>query len=470
MLHDLAAWEQADLVRTGELAATELLEHYLTRIAAENERLNAFYYIDAEAARAAARSVDDTVAAGTDPGPWAGVPIAIKELEDVATWPSEQGSLLFAGNVATADSTQVARLRTAGAVLVGKTTSPELGAVAFTRTKLHGVTRNPWHTDRTPGGSSGGSAAAVAAGLVPIASASDGGGSIRIPASYSGLFGLKPTFGRIPTGPETPSFTNTSVLGCEARTVRDSARWLDVVAGADGRSYLSLPAPGQAYEARLGTLDLTGLRAVWSPDLGYAVVDPEVAQVTEEAALALARVAGLELVDRSVTIRDPGAAWSVLGAADACRELGFAYPDRLDELTSVVRAGLEWAMQAHVRELGRAMEVRQALIEAVATVFDDVDILLTPATPNTAFAAEGPMPTEIAGRPVPPTMSAAFTIPFNLTGNAAASVPVGFDSAGLPVGLQIVCRRLEEDRVLELSHILERERPWPQLAGDPEPD
>lgn len=463
-LHEMAAWEQADGVRSGEVKAEELLDHYLTRIEEGNEALNAFYFVDEGAARSAARKVDAAVAAGEDPGVWAGVPIGIKELEDVAGWPSEQGSLLFEGHVADADSTQVGRLRSAGAVLVGKTTSPELGAVAFTRTKLHGTTRNPWNHERTPGGSSGGTAAAVAAGLIPIASASDGGGSIRIPASYSGLYGLKTTFGRIPDGPGVPSITNTSVLGCESRTVRDTARWLDSVVGPDGVSYLSLPGPGYSYEERLGTLDLAGLRVAWSPDLGYATVDPEVSETVRGAAFELVEAAGLELVDRPVALHDPGPAWSVLGAADACRELGFAHPDRLEELTPVVRMGLEWAMQAHVREIGRAMEARYGVIEAVANLFEDVDVLITPATPNTAFAAEGPMPTEIAARKVPPTMSAAFTIPFNLSGNTAASVPAGFDSDGLPIGLQIVCRRLEEDRVLELSHVLERLRPWPQLA------
>ena len=212
----------AEAVRTGELKATEVLDECLDAIAAGNEPLNAFVHLDADLARRAANAIDDAVGRGADPGPLAGVPFGVKDLEDCAGMPTSHGSLLFKGRGPVAqDSTHVARLRAAGAVPVGKTASPEFGITAFTHTKAWGTTRNPWDTTRTPGGSSGGSAAAVAAGLVPFCTASDGGGSIRIPAAFSGLVGHKPSFGRIPHERSAPS--ETSVFGCVATTVRDAA-------------------------------------------------------------------------------------------------------------------------------------------------------------------------------------------------------------------------------------------------------
>jgi aspartyl-tRNA(Asn)/glutamyl-tRNA(Gln) amidotransferase subunit A len=228
--------------------------------------LNAFSHVDDEAARRAADAADVAL-------PFGGVPVAIKELEAVAGWPYTQGSLVFRDVVADVDSTQVTRLRSAGAVLVGQTTASEFGGINCTSTKIHGTTSNPWHRERTPGGSSGGSAAAVAGGLVPIASGGDGGGSIRIPAGFTGLFGLKSTFGRIPKGPHAQQPPLTVVVGCVSRSVRDTARWFDVCNGFDPRDTLSLPRV-EGWEAGLGTFDLSGKRAIVSIDLGSAIVDP----------------------------------------------------------------------------------------------------------------------------------------------------------------------------------------------------
>src|SRR5437879_2526346 len=221
-----------DALRAGEVSAVEVLEASLAAI--ERSQLNAFSYLDPEAARAAAAGVDLSL-------PFGGVPVGIKELHKVKGWPETHASVAFRGNVSDVDGTEVARLRAAGAVLVGLTTSSEFGFVGYTSTKLNGTTRNPWATDRTPGGSSGGSAAAVAGGLVPLCEAMDGGGSIRIPAGFSGLFGLKPTYGRIPLGPATPLAALIDAYGCVSRSVRDTARWLDVCNRHDPRARCSLP-------------------------------------------------------------------------------------------------------------------------------------------------------------------------------------------------------------------------------------
>src|SRR5487761_2580292 len=249
-----------DAYRAGELSPLEALEGSLRAI--EVSQLNAFCYLDVEAARADAAVADVSL-------PFGGVPIAVKELEPGAGWPYTEASLVFRDRTANEDSTQVARLRSAGAVITGQTTASEFGGINCTNTKLHGTTRNPWSSERTPGGSSGGSAAAVAGGLVPIASGGDGGGSIRIPAGFSGLFGLKSTFGRIPRGPAEHQTPHTVTLGCVSRSVRDTARWFDVCNGRDSHDTLSLPRV-EGWERGLGSHgdELRGKRAVISVDLG----------------------------------------------------------------------------------------------------------------------------------------------------------------------------------------------------------
>ena len=240
-------WELADGVRHGEVKSAELLDVFLERVDQLNPELNAFCHLDVPAARARAAGIDAAVANGDDPGPWAGVPMGVKELAQVKGWPNTHASKVFEHDIAERDCTETSRLRAAGAVLVGLTTSPEFGSVNWTRSLLHGTTRNPWNPERTPGGSSGGSAAAVASGMMPICTGSDGGGSIRIPSSYSGLFGFKVSFGRV--GNDGP-FDNglTSVPGPMARSVRDAARYVDAIAGPTAIDPTSLPRPARSYE------------------------------------------------------------------------------------------------------------------------------------------------------------------------------------------------------------------------------
>lgn len=456
--------EIAESVRTGERRGVEVLETCLVKIERLNPELNAFVHLDAAAARRDAERIDALVKAGKDPGRLAGVPFGVKDLEDCAGMPTSYGSLLFKGSPpAASDSVHVARLRSAGAVPIGKTAVPEFGAVALTDTRAWGTTRNPWNPAQTPGGSSGGSASAVAAGMVPMCTAADGGGSIRIPASFSGLLGFKPSFGRIPHPGNQPSATD--VFGALVTSVADAARHLDVATGPHDCDRFTLPSPDISFERSIETTPTAGLRAVWSADLGFAVVDPEVASLTENAAAALIEAAGLERVGRSVEFTDPVRLWQSNGVLDLYMDLEPGmWPERGDELMEYVRIPLSLADEVRPARIARIWKRRQKLDHELAALFEDVDVLITPTTAVPAFAAEWPMPSEINGTKVHPAMNVPFTMLANLGWQPAVSLPAGMTKNGLPVGLQVVCRRHADALVLRLARIFEQVRPWQRLA------
>jgi aspartyl-tRNA(Asn)/glutamyl-tRNA(Gln) amidotransferase subunit A len=454
---DETAIEIATSVRSGERKATEVLDVCLAAVVAGNDELNAFVHLDEGLARAAAEAVDATVAAGKDPGPFAGVPIGVKDLEDCSGMPTSHGSLVYKGRGPVgADSIHLARLRAAGAVPIGKTAAPEFGTLNFTKTKAWGITRNPWALDRTPGGSSGGTAAAVAAGLIPCGTASDGGGSTRIPAAFAGLVGMKPSHGRIPH--PGPSGSQTAVYGLLTTTVADSARHLDVVAGPDDRDRLSLPVPTVGYEDAIESLDVAGLRARWSVDLGFVEhVDPGVAAVAEAAARSLAGAAQLELDDGEVRLTDPVRTWLSGGAMDLWFSIDEdMWPDVADELTRYSRDTLEQTKDYPISKFARAVRGREQLTLDVAALFEEVDVVLTPTTAVPAFAAEGPPP---GG-----AMATPFTMLANLCWNPSISVPAGTTGDGLPVGLQITAARHRDELPLRLARIWELTSPWPRRA------
>ncbi len=451
-----------DAFRAGDLHPTEALEASLDAIAASD--LNAFSHLDGEAARAQAAAADVSL-------PFGGVPMGIKELEHVAGWPYTEASLVFRDRVAGHDSTQVTRLRAAGAVLAGQTTASEFGGTNCTNTKLHGATRNPWNPERTPGGSSGGSAAAVAGGLIPIASGGDGGGSIRIPTGFTGLFGLKATYGRIPRGPQTLQPPLTVTLGCTARSVRDAARWFDVCNGFDPRDTLSLPRVS-GWEAGLGSHDLAGKRAVISVDLGAAVVEPRVAAVVVAAAEALIADAGLTRVDVTVALPQGGFEWALSNLVGLVGELEDRYPACNDDLTPEIQIGMNLAdHHFSIQTAAKADLFRIALNEQMADLFAQADFVFCATNPDVAFGAEGPMPTKVGDIDLIATYgfdkaignNGALTIPANLTGQPAVSIPAGTVD-GMPVGLQVIGRHHEEELLLDLARIAERERPWPLVA------
>jgi aspartyl-tRNA(Asn)/glutamyl-tRNA(Gln) amidotransferase subunit A len=455
----------AAAVRRRERSARETVAEALRRIEQRNPALLAFVVVDPELALREAERVDAKIARGEDAGPLAGVPFGVKDMDSCTGFPTSYGSaLLKARGTVEEDSVHIARLRAAGAVPVGMTSSSELGTVHFVRTKAWGVTRNPWNPAKTSGGSSGGSAAAVAAGMVPFATAGDGGGSTRIPAAWSGLFGHKPSYGRIPR--EGAVTSQTAVWGALTTTVADAARHLDVTAGPDDRDRTSLPPPGVVYESAIETLAVAGLRAAWSVDLGYAAVDPEVAAITERAAGALCDAAGLRRVDKKIALTEPVRAWLGTGAIDIWLHLEDGdWPARQELLGSFVRGSYAATEQLTAPRYAAVLRRRTRLEHEVAELFRDVDVLLTPSTAVPAFAAEGPGRTvEIAGRTVDPALTVPFTMIANLCWNPAASVPAGTTRDGLPVGLQIMARRHADDVVLRLARIFEQARPWPRLA------
>lgn len=447
------------------MSAGEVLDLYLERVDRLNPLLNAFVHLDPEAARSTSSEIDAVVARGDDPGPLAGVPFGIKDLEDCAGMPTSHGSLLYKGGpVAVADSVHVARMRAAGAVPIGKTAAPEFGAVAQTDTKAWGVTRNPWDPSRTPGGSSGGSAAVVASGMAPMATASDGGGSTRIPASFSGLVGFKPSYGRIPHPGNQPS--NTTVFGVLVTTVADAARHLDVVAGPHDCDRYTLPPPSVRFEEVIETSDVGGLRALWSSDLGFAVVEPEVAAIAEEAAAALIEEAGLRRAASGVRLTDPVRLWQSQGVLDLYMDLEPGmWPERSEELMDYVSIPLGRTDQVRPALIAEIWKRRGRLDVELAELFSEIDVLLTPTTAVAAYQAEWPMPSEIAGHKVHPAMNVPFTMLANLGWQPAVSVPAGRTSSGLPVGLQIMCRRHADEPVLRLARIFEQAQPWPRHAS-----
>jgi aspartyl-tRNA(Asn)/glutamyl-tRNA(Gln) amidotransferase subunit A len=447
--------------RTGERSPAEELAAVHDAIDASD--LNAVCFTDRETALAAARDADVSK-------PFGGVPIGVKELTRVAGWPDTEASVPFKDRVAKQSATMVDRIADrGGAVLAGQTTASEFGGVNLTRTVLHGATHNPWQHGRTPGGSSGGSAAAVAGGIFSIATGGDGGGSIRIPAGFTGLVGLKGTFGRIPLGPNSMYGNLTVSTGCLSRSVRDTARWFDVSNGHEASDPLSLPRV-EGWEAGLGThLEaLRGARVAVVGDWGGAVTSPIMWELLDEAAANLIADCAMSRIDDVDTnVPTMGGAWSISGMTEIRAELGELYPDCVDDLTPEIAFGLE-ATAGKYNEEGRSrIERRRAEVNAaMARIFDPVDgvdFVMTASNPDIAFDAEGPLASVFGGIEAGMANNGRLTFPCNLHGNPAISVPAG-TLDGLPIGLQIVGRHFTEPLLLDLAVTVERNRPWPLVA------
>jgi len=455
-----------DAFRAKELSPIEALDSCIDAIS--SSPLNAFSHTDFETARTEARRADISL-------PFGGVPFGIKELERVKDWPFTEASMIFKDRISDHDHTSVARLRTSGAILAAQTTAPEFGGINCTSTKLHGTTRNPWDQSRTPGGSSGGTAAAVSGGLLPIATGSDGGGSIRIPAGFSGLFGLKATYGRIPHGPHALMSPLTTALGCLTRSIRDTARYFDSCNGFDQRDPMSLPNVG-GWEVELGSHDLAGMTVAILPDLGTARVREDVAELVISASEYLINVAGLRRVDVVPTLPPLRGQWAMAGQPGIVAGLGNAYPDRIEELSAEIRMGLESAMSRYTLEKAASIETyRCQLNEAMADLFAGADFVMCACSPDVAFAAEGPPPSTLPGVDLISELgfsraimnTAALTAPSNLNGSPAMSIPAGVVD-GLPVGLQVLSAHHREQLLLDLALVAEREMPWPKVApGSP---
>ncbi len=456
----LSLIELTELLQKRKLSPVELMEAVWARLEETRSDLNAVVALrDPEALFQDARLAEERLLRGQG-RPLEGVPLGVKDLEDVEGLVTSYGSLPFRNHVATRDSTQVARLRAAGAIVVGKTNVPEFGYTALTKNLLYGVTRSPWNPERTPGGSSGGSAAALSACVLPLVTASDGGGSIRIPASFTGAFGLKPSFGRIPRGPlQQWEYGDTSVYGPLTKTVEDAALFLDQVVGPSPCDPNSLPHPGLSYLEAVRQPLPSGLRIGYSPDLGYVVVQSDIAAAVEEGVRVFARLGHkVELLQGGPP--HLGEAWGILGSFELASRLYPLLPRHEAEFGRAFLAGLRLGWRMTPEWWGQAAQDRARLNDWCAEVFERFDLLLTPTVPYDPPPAKGPFPEKTEGRKQVAAGVASFTIPFNLSWHPAATVRVGFSRAGLPIGMQIVGPRHRDELVLQAARAFERERPW----------
>ena len=446
-------------VRAGQLSARELVAHALARIDAVDGSVGAFVAVDPEGALVAARAVDDAVAAGNDPGPLAGIPIGVKDLEDAAGLPTSRGIAAHAGRPpATTDSALVARLKAAGCVVVGKTNTPALGHKADTTNVVFGPTRNPWNLERTPGGSSGGSAAAIAAGMVPLATGSDGGGSIRIPAALCGLSGMKPSLGRVPSGGgEPPDWQHLSTKGPMARSIVDTALALDAVIGPEQTDLRSLPMPDVPWASAVADPSVP-LRIAWSPTLGYATPDPEVLDACEAAVERLSELGAQVVQVDEVFDVDPVFTWLTMVGTYLRRSLDAVGALDDPDLDESLRDQLTFAASLTAVDLARAEDdchrLNLRLVERVA----DVRLLVTPVTAG--LAPRSGRPGVVAGEETANWVQ--YTYPFNCTRSPAGTVPVGVSSQGTPIGLQVVGPQHADQVVLRAVAAIEAELGLPE--------
>jgi Asp-tRNA(Asn)/Glu-tRNA(Gln) amidotransferase A subunit family amidase len=461
------ATELGRLIRTRELSPVELTEQVLERVERLNPTLSAFITVTPDLARAEARAAEDRQMRGELRGPLDGIPYSIKDIEDTAGIRTTYGSKWFEQHVPAEDGLVVSRLRAMGGCLLGKTNTPHFGHKFSSDNLVAPPGRNPWSPDRTCGGSSGGAAAAVASGMGPVAQGSDGGGSIRNPASWCGVVGLKTTSGLVPRFPTT-DFWGNAVVGPIARTVRDAALLLQVMGGPDERDPLSLRTPSEDYLAACdGGLD--GVRVVYSDDLGYAPVDPEVRAITTAAARRFADF-GCTFEERDPTWFDPAPfhkVASMVGAHARFVDRAAEHPEWIEpSLLEQIVAGSTHSTADYVK----ARDYRGRLYTEVRTFFETCDLLLMPVMPVAAWGVEhGSEPTEIDGQPTPSIVDRVpFTYLFNQTGHPAASVPCGFTSDGLPVGLQIVGRWYAEPLILRAAACFEAAQPWAQRTPNVE--
>jgi aspartyl-tRNA(Asn)/glutamyl-tRNA(Gln) amidotransferase subunit A len=459
------ALEMRDLIATKKVSPVELTELYFDRIERLDSKLNSYLTLDRDGAMESAGKAEEAVMRGDELGPLHGLPTGVKDLEMTKGIRTTSGSLVYKDRVPDADSIVVERIRKAGAIILGKTNASEFGAIGVNQNKLGDDSRNPWNTDRTTGASSGGAGAAMAAGLCSVATGGDGGGSIRIPSSFCGLYGIKNTQGRVPKyggTPETPMPNFLSQQGPMSRTVGDSALVLSVVAGYDPRDPGSLREPIPDY---LGSLNksIKGLRIGWSPDYGFAASDSEVLEATSAAARVFEEL-GCSVDESKLRLDSPFDPWWTIFVAAAYAGNGGLLESHPDDLTWYVRDAIEAGARVTGADYARALGQRDVMIAQFADEFEKFDLLMSPTMPTTAIPIDN-WPEEIGGKPVYPNRTYGFhpfTYPINLIGHTAATVPCGFAGDGLPMGLHIVGRKGDEETVLAASAAFERARPWAQ--------
>ncbi|NIJ10833.1 aspartyl-tRNA(Asn)/glutamyl-tRNA(Gln) amidotransferase subunit A [Saccharomonospora amisosensis] len=461
----LTASELVAAYSSGELSPVEATHSALEAIRERDKDYNAFTLVDPEAALDQARGSEERWREGNPIGWLDGVPASIKDMFLTQGWPTLRGSLCIERDQPwQVDSPVTARMRENGLVLLGKTTTPELGWKGVTDSPLDGVTRNPWNPALTPGGSSGGSAVAVATGMGDLSVGTDGGGSVRIPASFCGIVGFKPTGGRIPLYPASP-FGPLAHAGPMARSVDDVALLLDVLATPDHRDPGALPPPLGTYREAVRR-DVRGLRAAFSPALGYVDVEPEIAELVVSVVAALSE-AGITVEEADPGFSDPVEPFQVLWSTGAAKWLDTFPGDCADQVDPGLRKVWEQGHTYSASDYLEASAARAALGIHMGEFHTRYDVLLTPTMPISPFEV---------GHDVPPGSGldswpqwTRFSYPFNMTGQPAITVPAGFTSHGLPVGLQIVGPRHSDDLVLAVAKLVEEIRPWQtdRAAGTP---
>jgi Asp-tRNA(Asn)/Glu-tRNA(Gln) amidotransferase A subunit family amidase len=460
------AWQTAEDIRTGRSSSVTEVTRALERIHDLQPALNAFTVVLDEQALAQAEAADKAVRTGGRLPPLLGVPVSVKDHIWMTDAPATNGSLALRDFVPPEDAVPVARLRAAGAVIVGKTNNPEFCYRGYTDNLVYGLTRNPWDTGRTPGGSSGGAGASVAAGCTSVALGTDGGGSIRIPASFCGVVGHKPTFGLVPKDPGFKGWKTLSVDGPITRSVRDAALALSVICGYAAADDMSCPGPpSDTYlDAVQAPRDLSGMRVAWSADLGMLPVDADVRAAFATALGVFARL-GCELVEAAPQAPHPTELWNTVALAEGFSSEGPLLSSNLHELgpgtADIIEAGRAFTAGQYVD----ALHEKAAYTRIWAEFFEHYDLLLTPTMQLTAFPIGLETPEQIEGQPVDPFFDDWCTscLPANLTGMPATSVPAGLGANGLPIGLQVMGPRWADALTLRAAAAFERASPWREL-------
>ncbi len=457
----IPATQLATAIRTKECSPPEVVAAFLERIEQLNPKLNAYCTVTAEQARAAAHEAETAIMRGERLGPLHGVPFSLKDLTVTKGIRTTFGSKIFEHHIPTEDAILVERLRRAGGILLGKTNTPEFGCKGLTDNRIFGTTYNPWNLDRTPGGSSGGAGAAVAAGLGPLAEGSDLAGSIRLPASFCGVVGFKPSQGRIPRYPNINAWNSLTVNGPLTRTVADATMMFQVMVGPDDRDPLALPDTGEDFYAAVQTdLHLTGLRVAWTPDLGMVPVEPVVQEICARATRLFVDL-GCSVEEGSPDFSGALELFTVLNANLRTAAVGDYADEWADQMDPLLLRRVEQGRNLSLIDVGKAENARTTLYHRVRRFFETYDLLLLPTTATLPPPAHGSYPAEVAGRSITsPYEILLLTFAFNLTGQPAISVPAGWTDDGLPVGLQIVGRQRADALVLRAAAAFEAVAPW----------
>jgi Asp-tRNA(Asn)/Glu-tRNA(Gln) amidotransferase A subunit family amidase len=461
-IHRLSVRDMAALYRRRRLSPVEAVDALLARIERLNPALNAFVTVSADSARRAARAAEATLFAESDQPLTFGIPFSVKDTLPTAGVRTTFGSPLFADVVPDEGAAAVDALLRGGAILLGKTNSPPLGWIPVTQNKLFGVTPNPWNPSVTAGGSSGGAAVAAAAGLTPINVGTDGGGSLRVPASFTGTVGFKPSYGRVANYPTGPNW-GLQHIGPLARSVADAADALDALSVPDDRDPYSLPASPIRFGDTVDR-DPPALNILFCPDLGFVEsIDPNVVSACRQAAQKLAAL-GHDVTEATLALPSPMEAWQTLFVTGIANRLGPFLPDRADDIEPKLREFIEMGRRMGPDDYYRAWLTKNDFWQAIRPTFEQFDLLVTPTVACLPFAIGQETAGQIAGRDVSFYGWAPFSAPFNMTGQPAISIPVAQNEGGLPIGLQIVGRRFADNTVLSVAAAYERAYPWPAFT------